>query len=161
VRWFEEPVSSDDLDGLAFVRGRLPPPMEVAAGEYGYDSAYFARMIAAGAVDVLQADATRCGGVTGFLRVAAQCEARGLKLSAHCAPSLHTHIGCAAPQLIHVEYFYDHQRIERALLRGAVVAKDGVLRPDRGQPGTGLALDRDAAARYQIFDERTSARRRA
>ena len=49
--------------------------MEVTAGEYGYDLPYFRRMLAAGAVDVLQADATRCAGITGLLGVGALCEA--------------------------------------------------------------------------------------
>ena len=70
VRWFEEPVSSDDLEGLRLLRDRAPAGMNIAAGEYGYDSFYFQRMLGAGAVDVLQADATRCGGVTGFLEAA-------------------------------------------------------------------------------------------
>ena len=69
VTWFEEPVSSDDLDGLRLIRDRGPAGMDIAAGEYGYDLFYFRRMLDAGAVDVLQADATRCGGITGFLRV--------------------------------------------------------------------------------------------
>jgi L-alanine-DL-glutamate epimerase-like enolase superfamily enzyme len=69
VRWFEEPVSSDDLAGLRAVRDAVLP--DVAAGEYGYDVPYFERMCAAGAVDCLQADATRCGGVTAWLRAAA------------------------------------------------------------------------------------------
>jgi len=59
VSWFEEPVSSDDLDGLRLLRDRAPAGMEIAAGEYGYDLFYFRRMLEAGAVDVLQADATR------------------------------------------------------------------------------------------------------
>ncbi|MFW3112148.1 mandalate racemase [Mycobacterium haemophilum DSM 44634] len=60
VRWFEEPVSSDDLDGLHAVRDAVTA--DVAAGEYGYDLTYFRRMCQAGAVDCLQADASRCGG---------------------------------------------------------------------------------------------------
>jgi hypothetical protein len=64
VSWFEEPVSSDDLAGLRLVRDRAPAIMEIAAGEYGYDAWYFREMLSAGAVDVLQADATRCGGIT-------------------------------------------------------------------------------------------------
>ena len=89
VRWFEEPVSADDLRGLALIRKRAPAVMDVAAGEYGYDIDYFRRMLAANAVDVQQADVTRCGGYTGFLQAAALCEAHHTDLSAHCAPSLH------------------------------------------------------------------------
>ncbi|MBV8513875.1 MAG: mandelate racemase, partial [Acidobacteria bacterium] len=68
VTWFEEPVSSDDLEGLRLIREHAPEGISIAAGEYGYDSYYFRRMLEAGSVDVLQADATRCGGFTGFLQ---------------------------------------------------------------------------------------------
>ena len=108
VSWFEEPVSSDDLAGLRLLRNRAPPGMEIAAGEYGYDLCYFRRMLEAEAVDVLQADATRCGGITGFLQVAALCQACSIQLSAHCGPSLHVHPCCAVIPLRHLEYFYDH-----------------------------------------------------
>ncbi len=155
VRWFEEPVSSDDLEGLAFLRGRAPAKMSIAAGEYGYTARYFERMLASGAVDVLQADATRCG-VTGFLRAAALCEARSVPLSAHCGPSIHAHLGCVPPTMIHVEYFYDHQRIEGELFDGVVVAKEGKLEPARNIKGLGLTLRRSAADRYRIYDETVS-----
>src|SRR5690625_4565457 len=68
VSWFEEPVPSGDFIGLQFIRKRMPPTIKVAAGEYGYNQPYFERMLNAGAVDVLQADATRCGGISGFLK---------------------------------------------------------------------------------------------
>src|ERR1700759_5392297 len=89
VVWFEEPVSADDLDGLRLLRDRAPAGMDIAAGEYGYDAFYFQRMLAAGAVDVQQADLTRCGGVTGFLQVAGLCQAHNISLSGHTAPALH------------------------------------------------------------------------
>ncbi|HKO16237.1 MAG TPA: enolase C-terminal domain-like protein [Gemmatimonadaceae bacterium] len=148
VSWFEEPVSSDDLAGLRLLRQRMPAGMRVAAGEYGYDARYFRRMLAAGAVDVLQADATRCGGVSGFLRAAALSEAYGVPLSAHTAPSLHTHLCCAAPTAINVEFFHDHARIERMLFDGAREPRDGVLVPDRTRPGLGLELRAADARRF-------------
>jgi L-alanine-DL-glutamate epimerase-like enolase superfamily enzyme len=149
VSWFEEPVSSDDLDGLRAVCDRAPDGMDVAAGEYGYDAVYFQRMLRA--VDVMQADATRCGGVTGFLRVAALCDANNLPLSAHCAPSLHRHVCCAAPRVRHVEYFHDHVRIEHMLFDGAATAVKGVLVPDRSRPGMGLQLKKTEARRYAVY----------
>lgn len=150
VSWFEEPVSSDDLEGLRLIRDRGPAGMEIAAGEYGYDAFYFRRMLDAGAVDVLQADATRCGGITGFLRAAALCEAAGLDLSAHCAPALHVHLGCAAPRFRHLEYFHDHDRIEHLLFDGAPTPVGGALRPDLSRPGLGLEFRRSDAARYLL-----------
>lgn len=150
VRWFEEPVSSDDLEGLRLLRDRMPACMDVAAGEYGYDTPYFRRMLQAGAVDVLQADATRCLGVTGFLQAAALADAHLIPLSAHTAPSLHAHLGCALARLRHLEYFHDHVRIERMLFDGAREQENGLIAPDRGRPGLGLELRRDAADRYRI-----------
>ncbi len=147
VTWFEEPVSSDDLDGLRALRGMVPAGMRIAAGEYGYDSGYFHRMLNAGAVDVLQADATRCGGVTGFMQAAAICDAFGAPLSAHTAPSLHTHLCCAASRALNVEYFHDHARIETMLFDGARVPVDGQLTPDLSRPGLGLEFKRVDAER--------------
>jgi L-alanine-DL-glutamate epimerase-like enolase superfamily enzyme len=150
VRWFEEPVSSDDLLGLRLLRDRSPGGMDIAAGEYGYDPFYFERMLDAQAVDVLQADATRCGGFTGFLAAHAACDARGIPLSAHCAPSLHVHLGCALTRMRHLEYFHDHQRIERLLFDGAPAPHAGRLSPDLTRPGLGLDLKRQDAAAYQV-----------
>lgn len=148
VSWFEEPVSSDDLEGLCFVRERAPAGMAIAAGEYGYDSFYFRRMVAAGAVDVLQADATRCLGITGFLAAARLCEAFGVPLSAHTAPSLHSHPACATAALVHVEYFHDHVRLEQQLFDGFVTPRSGALWPDRTRPGIGVDLKDADAQRY-------------
>jgi L-alanine-DL-glutamate epimerase-like enolase superfamily enzyme len=136
VRWFEEPVSSDDLDGLRFLREKLP--MDIAAGEYGYELLYFEQMI--DAVDVLQADATRCLGITGFIKTATLCETRGTPLSAHCAPSLHAHAACALLPLRHIEYFFDHARIESRYFDGFLEPGNGALRPDLSRPGIGVEL---------------------
>ena len=151
VTWFEEPVSSDDLDGLRQIRDRVPGAMAVAAGEYGYDSRYFRRMIEAEAVDVIQLDATRCKGFSGFLEAAAIAASFGCPISAHCAPSLHMHAGCAVPQFRHVEYFHDHARIEAMLFDGFIPPKDGELRPDRSRPGIGLAFKHPDAERFLVW----------
>jgi L-alanine-DL-glutamate epimerase-like enolase superfamily enzyme len=150
VSWFEEPVSSDDLDGLRLIRDRAPAGMDVAAGEYGYDIQYFHRMAESGAVDVLQADATRCCGVSGFLRVGALCDAACLPMSAHTAPSIHAHLCCAVSCIRNLEYFYDHVRIERMLFEGALAPSNGALCPDRTRPGLGLELKRQDAERFAI-----------
>jgi L-alanine-DL-glutamate epimerase-like enolase superfamily enzyme len=148
VVWYEEPVSSDDLEGLRLVRDRGPSSMSVAAGEYGYDIFHFYRLLEAGAVDVLQADVTRCAGITGLLRVDALCKAHNVPLSAHCAPQIHAHACCATETLIHCEYFHDHARIERMLFDGALSPKRGVLTPDPSSPGLGIELKRADAERY-------------
>jgi L-alanine-DL-glutamate epimerase-like enolase superfamily enzyme len=148
VSWFEEPVSSADLAGLRLLRDRGPAGMDIAAGEYGYEAGNFRRMLSAGAVDVLQADATRCGGITGFLQVVALCEAHHIPLSAHTAPSVHTHLGCAATPLRHLEYFHDHVRIENMFFDGARAPVNGELSPDLSRPGMGIELKRADAQRF-------------
>jgi L-alanine-DL-glutamate epimerase-like enolase superfamily enzyme len=150
VSWFEEPVSSDDLDGLRLLREHAPAGIQIAAGEYGYDLPYFERMLVAEAVDVLQADATRCAGITGFLQVAALCEARSLPLSAHCGPSVHAHPCCAARPVCHIEYFHDHTRIEHMLFDGVLTPVAGLLHPDLSRPGLGLGFKHSDAAKYLI-----------
>ena len=147
--WFEEPVSSDDLDGLHEIRAMTP--MDIAAGEYGSDLAYFERMCAAGAVDVLQADVSRCAGITEWLRVAAVAAAHGLQISGHCAQSLHLHPACAVTNVRHLEHFHDHARVDSALFDGVLSPEQGVLRPDLSRPGLGLALNRDRALQYRTI----------
>jgi L-alanine-DL-glutamate epimerase-like enolase superfamily enzyme len=156
VLWFEEPVSSDDLAGLRLLRDRAPAGMEIAAGEYGYDAVYFRRMLESEAVDVLQADATRCAGITGFLKADALCQAFQLPLSAHTAPSLHAPVCCAAVRARDVEYFHDHVRIEQMLFDGALKAEQGRLRPDRSRPGLGLELKYPDVEKYRVYGDSDS-----
>jgi len=152
VSWFEEPVSSDDLPGLAMVRQHAPDGMDVAAGEYAYTIDYVRTMLAAGAVDVQQADATRCGGVTGFLGIASLCEAFHVDLSGHCAPALHLALACASPRMRHLEWFHDHVRIERMFFDGAPQPRDGRIAPDLTAPGNGLVFKRADAAAYAVSE---------
>jgi L-alanine-DL-glutamate epimerase-like enolase superfamily enzyme len=147
VTWFEEPVSSDDLAGLRVIREQTS--IDVTAGEYGYDLVYFERMCAAGAVDCVQVDVTRCGGITELLRIAAVAEAHGLTVSGHCAPALHLAPLSAIPNLRHLEWFHDHTRIESMLF-------DGLSSPTKGEaippdlPGHGLTWLPLAAATYRV-----------
>ena len=151
VRWYEEPVSSDDLRGLARVREAAPGGVEVAAGEYGWNPWYFATMLQAGAVDCLQADVTRCLGVTGFLAAAGLCDGHQVDLSAHCAPQISAQVCTAVRRLRHLEYFHDHVRIETELFDGVLQPEEGgVLRPHRDRPGHGLTFKTADAERYRV-----------
>ncbi len=150
VRWFEEPVSQDDPTGLQRVREHAPPGMAIASGEYTWSRYGSARLLQADAVDVLQADVTRCCGPTELARIDALCAAAGKPLSLHCAPAISAQVGCALTQLLHLEYFHDHQRIERMLFDGVLSPADGALAPDLSRPGHGLALRRADAERYAV-----------
>lgn len=140
VAWFEEPVSSQDLPGLRLLRDRAPASMQIAAGEYCYDPYDFERMLSAQAVDVIQADVTRCGGFTGFLEAAAIADAHGMPLSCHCAPALHATVACAAQRVMNLEYFHDHVRLERMLFDGCPEPREAALAPERSCPGLGLTF---------------------
>jgi L-alanine-DL-glutamate epimerase-like enolase superfamily enzyme len=149
VQWFEEPVSSDNLNGLHYLKQHAPPNMDITAGEYGYDIFYFQRMLHHQSVDVLQADASRCG-ITGLRQVDALCQAYSIPLSAHCAPSLHLHPGCSLLTLRHLEYFYDHARIEHMLFDGAPIPVKGMLFPDLTRAGNGLEFKKADAAKFAV-----------
>jgi L-alanine-DL-glutamate epimerase-like enolase superfamily enzyme len=138
VTWFEEPVSSADVEGLRLLRDRGPAGLDIAAGEYAYVPRDFVNLI--GAVDCLQADVTRCGGITGFLRAGALTAAHGLDLSAHCAPAASLAACTAVPRFRHLEWFHDHLRVEAELFEGVPEPEGGVLRPSLSHPGNGLSL---------------------
>ena len=148
IYWFEEPVSSDDLGGMRLVREHVPDTVDVAAGEYIYLPDEARRMLSSGAVDVLQADVTRCLGITGFLRVASLSDTFHTAFSGHCAPALHLHPACSAERLRNLEWFHDHVRIEHMLFDGAPTPKDGAITPDLTRPGAGLEFKRKDAERY-------------
>lgn len=150
VAWMEEPVSSDDREGLRLVRDQGPPGLDVAAGEYGFVLRDFADLLEAGAVDCLQADVTRCGGITGLLAVAGLCSAHCIDLSAHCAPAVSAHAFCAVERARHLEYFHDHVRIEDMLFDGVLTPRGGRLHPDPSRPGLGLRLKRQDAERFLV-----------
>jgi L-alanine-DL-glutamate epimerase-like enolase superfamily enzyme len=150
LRWFEEPVSADDAPGLRQVRAAAAGGPEIAAGEYTFTLDDAARLLEAQAVDVLQADMTRCGGITGFRKVAALCEAWHRPLSGHCAPALHLAVACSVVGLRHLEWFHDHVRIEQALFDGAPRIENGVIRPDLSAPGHGLEFKAADALRYRV-----------
>jgi L-alanine-DL-glutamate epimerase-like enolase superfamily enzyme len=145
VTYFEEPVSSDDREGLRLLRDRAP--QAIAAGEYAYTLPDFVRLV--DVVDILQADVTRCGGITGFLQAAALAHAHQLEFSAHTAPALHAHVCCAVPSFAHLEWFYDHVRIESMLFDGVLEPVDGKLQPDLTRSGNGLELKRQDAERWR------------
>ena len=149
--WFEEPVTSDDLEGLRLLRDRGPAGMDVAAGEYGFNPTYFAQMIDAGAVDVIQPDATRCGGITALLEIGGLCQSHHVPVSGHTAPSIHAHGLTAVRPVRHLEYFFDHARIEGMLFEGTLSPAGGALHPDPSRAGLGLELKRADAEKFVTY----------
>jgi L-alanine-DL-glutamate epimerase-like enolase superfamily enzyme len=150
VSWLEEPLSSDDLDGLAELRGRMPAGMAIAAGEYIWSSLDAQRLLEAGAVDVLQADVTRCGGITELLHIGGLCGANQVPFSAHCAPAISAQACCAVETVEHIEYFHDHVRIESMFFEGAPEPEKGELRPIESRAGLGLEPRRSVLEEYRL-----------
>ncbi len=148
VTWFEEPVSSDDVNGLRLLRDRVPGGMDVTAGEYATVLLEFRELLGAGAVDCMQADVTRCGGLTGFLQVGALCAAAEVDLSSHTAPHVSAYACAGTVHVRHLEWFHDHVRVERLLFDGVLELRGGMVIPDRARPGLGLELKRSDAERY-------------
>lgn len=151
VTWFEEPVSSDDREGLRRLRSNGPAQMDIAAGEYGYDLFHFRDLLETEAVDVLQIDVTRCGGITSFLAAGELARAHATDVSAHTAHNASAHVMCALPHARHVEYFHDHVRIETMLFDGALQHQEGELVPDRSRPGMGLTFKHEDAEEYRVY----------
>jgi L-alanine-DL-glutamate epimerase-like enolase superfamily enzyme len=149
VVWFEEPVSSDDVAGLRHVRDAAPRGMDVTAGEYVWSLFDAQRLLEAGAVDVLQVDITRCGGLTELMRIDGLAKAHHVPLSAHCAPALSAQAFCAVEDLMPLEYFHDHARVEHLLFDGLPVVRDGAVVPDLDRPGNGLGLRVRDAERFR------------
>lgn len=146
ISYLEEPVSSEDREGLRLLRDRGPGGVAIAAGEYEWTLPQLHDL--AGCVDILQADVTRCGGITGLLRVDGICRGHQIPFSAHCAPAVSAHACCAVESLLHLEYFHDHARVERLLFDGTLDPEGGSLRPDPDRPGLGLELKRSEAGKY-------------
>ena len=150
VTWYEEPVTSANLKGLRFIREHVPSKINVAAGEYGYNLPYFDQMLHAGAVDILQADATRCGGISYFMKAGHLAEAYQVPFSSHCAPSLHLHAALALPSFYIAEYFHDHIRIEKMFFEGITLPVNGKVYPDISKPGIGLTFKEKDALKYKL-----------
>ena len=146
ITYLEEPVSSEDREGLRLLRDRGPGGLAIVAGEYEWTLPQLADL--AGCVDILQADVTRCAGITNLLRVDGICKGRQIPFSAHCASSVSAHACCAVETLAHLEYFHDHVRVEGMLFDGALDPGAGHLRPDPSRPGLGLEPKRADVEEY-------------
>lgn len=151
VTWFEEPVTSDDRIGLRYLVDRAPDLMQIAAGEYIYVLDDARLMIEAQAVDVLQSDVTRCGGISNFVKIGNLCETFHFPLSGHTAPSLHAILCCALVPACNLEYFHDHVRVENMIFDGVPQPVRGKLKPDLSRPGLGLEFKRIDSERFRVF----------
>ncbi len=147
VTYLEEPVSSQDTWGLRLLRDSGPPDVAIAAGEYAWGLGDVAPLL--DAVDIVQADVTRVGGITNMLRVDGLVKSRSMPFSAHCAPAISAHVCCAMETTLHLEYFHDHVRMEKMLFDGTLEPDAGYLEPDRSRPGLGIELKEVEAQKFE------------
>jgi D-galactarolactone cycloisomerase len=152
--WFEEPLATDDLDD--FVRLRAATSVPIAVGENEMAIHGFREWLRAGAVDVVQADASRAGGITEVTKIAAEAAATGVRFAPHSwcdavAVVANAHAVAASPNGITVEIDQTGNRFIEELLGGPLTVVDGTI--DLGdRPGLGIELDEAAVADLRLDD---------
>ncbi|MDO9060847.1 MAG: enolase C-terminal domain-like protein [Bradyrhizobium sp.] len=142
LHWVEEPVAQENLLGHARVREMSPTPIQ--AGENWWFPRGFAEAIAVGASDFIMPDLMKCGGVTGWLRIAGQAEAASIPMSSHLFAEASSHMLAVTP----TAHWLEVLDLARAVLAEPIRIVDGTVTA-RG-PGLGLAWDEAAIAKYLV-----------
>jgi L-alanine-DL-glutamate epimerase-like enolase superfamily enzyme len=141
--WFEEPITCEDMKGHARLADRLEIP--IAGGESLYGLHEFARYLEGSALEVVQPDITRVGGLTAFLKVAALAEQHSRVVAPHLLPEIAVHLACGLPQVRIVEYL---PLLYPALAEPPAIVNGQMLPPKR--PGLGLEIRADAIEKYRV-----------
>ena len=151
VRWFEEPVWPDDLEGAAAVCAALEVP--VAQGELEYLVSGFQEIIHHRAADILQPDVVMCGGITEFLRIASLARTHNLPIAPHAQHDLSAQLVASIPNGLNVEYFYKEADImkDTMLFKSTLQPRDGFLTPSN-EPGVGFAIDEGRVNEFIVKD---------
>ncbi len=150
IRWFEEPVHwYDDAAGMAEVRARTTIPIN--AGQSEISSHGIRRLIAAGAVDIVNFDASESGGITEWRRAAGMCAVHGIEMAHHEEPQIAVHMLAAVPHGTYVECFPDPERdpLWASFIKNRAPIKDGIIEVPKA-PGFGLELDWDMVEKYRL-----------
>jgi len=150
IRWFEEPCHwYDDVALMARVRQATRIP--ITAGQSEVTRHGVRRLVEAGAVDLVNFDASEGGGVTEWRRAALLCRTAGVEMAHHEEPQIAQHLIAAVPHGTYVECFADPERdpIWQAMWANRPPIKDGMLEVTR-DPGFGLILDASMIRRYRV-----------
>jgi mandelate racemase len=142
LHWIEEPVAAENLAGHA--RVRATSPTSIQSGENWWFPRGFAEAIASGASDFIMPDLMKVGGVTGWLRVAAQAEAASIPMSSHLFAEASAHMLAVTPTAHWIEYL----DLARAIVAEPVEIVDGTITA-RGH-GLGLSWNEAAVAKYLV-----------
>jgi D-arabinonate dehydratase len=152
ITWFEEPLPVDMVEG--HVRLRKQTKIPLATGEVAATRWEFQELIRSGAIDYIQPDATMCGGVSEWMRIAACAGAQGVSVAPHYHWDIHVHLGCVTREVSILEKFVgtDVKNFDLIMHNPRQVTKNGTLVPPEG-PGLGIEYDEQAIAKY-LLDEK-------
>jgi L-alanine-DL-glutamate epimerase-like enolase superfamily enzyme len=143
IDWFEEPTSCEDIAGHARLADKLEVPIALGETLFGIDE--FENYLARSAVDVVQPDVTRVGGLTNWLKVAALAERHQRTLAPHLLPEIGVHLACGLPHVRAVEYM---PWLFAAFTEPPAIVKGQLVPPRR--PGLGLQIRSDAVEKYRV-----------
>ena len=153
IGWFEEPVSSRDVESLAEVSSKVDIP--IAAGEYEHTRFGFKDMITRRAVDIVQPDATIAGGLTECKKIAAMAEAWHIKCAPHVWGSIvglaaHLHLIASTPNCLMLEFDRTFNPLREELAKDPIICKNGYVEVPK-KPGLGIEFDLKTLKKYSDF----------
>ena len=163
VFWLEEPLFVEDIEGHAKLKAGSKVP--IALGENLHTRYPFEQFIARGAVDILQPDVARTGGITEVRQIASLAAAHGLPISLHTwgdavALAASLHLSAAIENSIVMELDCTSNPLRTELLTEPLEARNGRMVPPAG-PGLGIELNPSALERYAYGgDEEISLRQK-
>jgi L-alanine-DL-glutamate epimerase-like enolase superfamily enzyme len=141
--WIEEPLLATDIEGFRHLGLHTSIPR--AGGESLYDSAYFYENIHQGALDILQPDIARVGGITPAMKVCAMAEAANIKVAPHVSPELSLTVAAAVNNSMYIEYI---PQMEPVLKHRIKIVDGNAIPPD--VPGHGIEFDEEALNHYGV-----------
>jgi L-alanine-DL-glutamate epimerase-like enolase superfamily enzyme len=149
IAWFEEPCHWYD-DAAMMARVRQATSIPITAGQSEITSHGVRRLLDAGAVDLVNVDASECGGVTEWRRAAALCLSAGVRMAHHEESQVSRHLLAGVPHGTCVECFADPERdpVWQTMWANRPAPKDGLFEVSAA-PGFGLVLDEAMVARYR------------
>ncbi len=147
--WIEEPVRADNIAAMARIAAALDTP--VATGELEATRWAFADLVSRQAADILQPDATVCGGVTEWLKIAHMAASLDIPVAPHYNWDIHTQLNAAIPNALFIEYFVrgSDVKVFDEVLVNPISPKNGYIEP-RTAPGFGLEFAQEKLDRYRI-----------
>jgi len=155
LRWLEEAVIPDDIHGYAELKrfGRVP----IAGGEHEFTLYGFRELIEARAVDYIQFDTNRVGGLTQARKIAALAEAHSIPVIPHAGQMHNYHIVMASLNSPMAEYFPPvdvevGNELFWYIFKGEPVAKDGYINLSEDVPGLGLTVDEKALKKFKVTE---------